>query len=303
MKHTNKISLLIIAVIILSLPATTVTANNALPSYTSTGLPSDVKSILWDYSQFMSTGNTLNDLSYSQSMLNLVTERRNFYIEYYSLGLHSNLETITSQFVIDESSVISEANNELSINITETVTLSGHPINTLPEQDPLIMAARWAINQSDNANVESALERYILTRTNGIEKAVSAGVSDTFIIKHIIGFTVQNGKRVIAQDVFDDKGNDNPYGFDVMTWSNGKQSRIKPDLTQMVGYYIYYQPIETLGQSLLDDYTKAYGDISPNGTGFTYGRTNASNYALQYGKSTTSTCPGNSSIYMNTSNY
>src|SRR5574340_605 len=93
MKYTNMISLLIIEVIILSLPATTVTANNALPSYTSTGLPSDVKSILWDYSQFMSTGNTLNDLSYSQSMLNLVTERRNFYIEYYSLGLRSEEHT------------------------------------------------------------------------------------------------------------------------------------------------------------------------------------------------------------------
>lgn len=303
MKRTSTILFLIISFIVLSLATTSVAANNFLPSSTSISLPSDVKSIILDYSQYLSSGNTLNDSSYNQVMKNLVSERRNFYKEYYSLGLHSTLETINSRFVIDESSANGQTNNDLSVKVNEIVTLNGHPVNTLPDKDPLIIAARWAINQSNNVNVQSALENYIDMRINGIEKSVTNGVSDTFIIKHVLIFTTQNGNRVITQDVFDDKSNDNPFGFDVMTWSYGKQTRIAPDFTQMVGYYIYNQPIETLGQSLLDDYSKAYGSISPDGTGFYYNRAGASNYALQYGINTSSTCPGNSTVKMNTSNY
>ena len=71
----------------------------------------------------------------------------------------------------------------------------------------------------------------------------------------------------------------------------------------MPDYKIYHTPVEILGQQLLDDYTKAYGGVTPNSTGFTYSRSAASNYALTYSSAATSTCPNNTSIFMNTSVY
>jgi hypothetical protein len=104
------------------------------------------------------------------------------------------------------------------------------------------------------------------------------------------------------RDVFTDKEIDNGDGVDNVNWSNGHPSRSKPDLTQMPDYIIYQTPIEVLGQQLLDEYTKAYGGVTPLGTGFTYNRSVASNYAKTYSSNpATASCSGG--IYRDTAYY
>jgi hypothetical protein len=141
--------------------------------------------------------------------------------------------------------------------------------------------------------------------TDDIKESLSRGVTIVFRINHNISIEDRNGKLQIVKDEFTDKGIDIGEGFDNVNWTNGHPIRRKPDLTLMPDYEIYNTPIESLGKLLLDDYTRAYGDIPTveATTSFTYNRTAAKNYARTYVVNTIKKCPYNTSIYMDTKYY
>jgi len=279
-------------------PLATAQAEQAIAS------TSDVKLLLDDYSQYMATGNTSQKTFYSDQIAALIAERQDYYSEFFTVGLHSQLISIESNFLVDDAG-ISTTGATTSVTILEVVTLYGQYDLESVNDYPLLLAAEWAISKSDNESVQQALRHYIATMTDDIKESLSHGVTIVFRVNHNISIEDRNGKLQIVKDEFTDKGIDIGEGFDNVNWTNGHPTRTKPDLTLMPDYEIYNTPIESLGKLLLDDYTRAYGDISTVEaiTSFTYNRTAAKNYARTYVVNTIKKCPYNTSIYMDTKYY
>ena len=70
-------------------PLATAQAEQAIAS------TSDVKLLLDDYSQYMATGNTSQKTFYSDQIAALIAERQDYYSEFFTVGLHSQLISIT----------------------------------------------------------------------------------------------------------------------------------------------------------------------------------------------------------------
>ena len=269
-------------------------------------MPDNIKALLTDYSQHLNSGRTPHLSFYSGPMEKLVNERRNYYSEFYSVGLQSKLTSIKSEFRMDDANVTSTG-NVYHVDVLEIVTMFGYPNLTNAEDYPMISAAHRAISQTDNDNVKRALEEYIASTTDAVNDSIVNGAETVFRVKHKIDIIeTKKGQMQFVKDIFNEKEIDNGDGFDTINWVNGHFARSKPDLTQMPDYVIYHTSTDILGQQLLDDYTKAYGGVTPDSTGFTYNRSVASNYALTYtsdAESSNSRCPNNTNIFMNTAYY
>jgi hypothetical protein len=203
-----------------------------------------------------------------------------------------------------ETANVTVSTNQFHVELLETVTMFGYPNLSLAEDYPMIPAARWAIANTNNDNVKQALERYIASTTGAVNYSITYGVETVFRVRHSIDISIKGGQLQFIKDEFTDKEVDNGNGFDNVVWANNNPVRAKADLTLMPDYIIYHTPVEVLGQQLLDDYTRAYGEPVPLSvtTTFTYARTSAANYRV-YSSNTTQTCPGNNSIYQNTAYY
>lgn len=307
MKHNPKVSRVAAFVTRLSMMLVLLMITSGFaekPKTLSAGqVPDNIKVLLTDYSQHMYSGNTLRQSFYSKAMEELIKERRNYYNDFYSVGLHTNLTSIKSEFHLEDATV-TKTGNVYHVEILETVTMFGYPNLSSAEDYPMILAARWAISQIDNENLKKALEEYIANTTDAVNDSILNGAETVFRVKHKIDILeTKNGQKQFIKDIFNEKEVDNGEGLDTINWVNGHFARSAPDLTQMPDYVIYHTPTDVLGKQLLEDYTKAYGGVTPDGTGFTYNRSSAKNYALTYSSAATSTCPNNSAIYMNTAIY
>jgi hypothetical protein len=266
-------------------------------------VPDNIKSMMADYSQYLKSGNTLRQSFYSNTMKTLIQNRRDYYNELYDTGLHTDLKSIQSEFRLETANV-TVSTNQFHVELLETVTMFGYPNLSLAEDYPMIPAARWAIANTNNDNVKQALERYIASTTGAVNYSITNGVETVFRVRHSIDISIKGGQLQFIKDEFTDKEVDNGNGFDNVVWANNNPVRAKVDLTLMPDYIIYHTPVEVLGQQLLDDYTRAYGETSftPNTiTSFTYNRTVAKNYALTYTSNTPYTTCTN--IYQQTSYY
>jgi hypothetical protein len=266
----------------------------------------DIESLLDDYSRYLSTDTTAYKTAYSSGMADLVQERRDFYAEYYKTGLHLKLDTLESSFFMDDGTNLQAMDNVTRITAIELVTLYGHPIITKAEDYPLIMAAQWAIAHTENKAVQVALQEYVRLTTVGANESISQGVNITFRVQHEIDILSRNNTLQIIRDEFTDKEIDNGEGADNVTWVENHPVRQRPDFTAMLEYRIYHTPIEVLGQQLLDDYTRGYGQDDPNiviSATFNYNRTAAVDYARSYTSNTYATCPYGSGVFADISSY
>jgi hypothetical protein len=183
----------------------------------------------------------------------LIIERQNYYKEFFEKGLHSNLVSINSQFNTSEGVTFSKTGDSNKVNVIEKVTMVGNPIVTSPDDYPLIQAAKWAIKQTNNADVKNHLYQYLKSMTRGVQKSADEGVTIVFLINHDIAIGVEKGQAKIIGDTFSDKSTDNGEGFDNVSWTDNKYTRITPEWEKMLDYQIYNVPIETLGEYLLKD--------------------------------------------------
>jgi hypothetical protein len=266
-------------------------------------VPDNIKVLLADYSQHINSGKTSYPSFYTNSLKVLIKDRRDYYNELYKTGLHTNLTSIQSGFHFETASV-SLSMNQLHIELLETVTMFGYPILDQAENYPMISAARWAITNTNNDNVKQALEKYVASTADAVNYSIFNGAETVFRVQHSIDISIKGGQLQFVKDEFTDKEIDNGDGFDNVAWVNNVPIRSKPDLTSMPDYIIYNTPVEVLGQQLLDDYTRAYGESVPLAitASFTYARTSAANYRV-YSSNTTKKCPGNSSIFQDTAYY
>jgi hypothetical protein len=246
-------------------------------------VPDNIKPLLADYSQNLNTGQTSNAAFTSGPMKTLINDRKNYYNEYFDIGLHTKLISIKSEFQL-ENSIITKTSKALHIELLETLTMLGYPNLGTAEDYPMIPAAHWAISNTENSNVKQALTRYLQSTSDEINKSISNGNVMYFRVYHKMDIDLGGTQPQIIKDEFTNKEVDNGDGDDNVSWNNGVAIRTKPDLSKMLGYTMYHTPVEILGQSLLNDYTKAYGNrstFSP-ASGFTYNRSVASNYAYTY---------------------
>ncbi|HQF19589.1 MAG TPA: hypothetical protein PLR53_09435, partial [Bacteroidales bacterium] len=182
-------------------PLATAQAEQAIAS------TSDVKLLLDDYSQYMATGNTSQKTFYSDQIAALIAERQDYYSEFFTVGLHSQLISIESNFLVDDAG-ISTTGATTSVTILEVVTLYGQYDLESVNDYPLLLAAEWAISKSDNESVQQALRHYIATMTDDIKESLSHGVTIVFRVNHNISIEDRNGKLQIVKDEFTDKGID-----------------------------------------------------------------------------------------------
>ncbi|HVP20551.1 MAG TPA: amidase domain-containing protein [Anaerolineaceae bacterium] len=261
----------------------------------------NITNILFDYSQLLSSGKTIYSSFYSPQIIALANERRGYYGEFFEKGLHANLLTVNSKFITNTNVEVNLIGSEYKLNLDEVVILSGKPIITQPEKFPLIIAAKWALANTNNDIVKNELFDYISSMTDGVNMSVQEGVTTSLTIHHEL-FLLMGGLQIV-QDTFNDKNSDNPNGFDNVSWNNGVAIRQKPDLTKMPDYIINNTAVETLGQSLLLDFTNSISEVLPNTTGFTYSHSAASSYAQQYSSEATTACTGTTDIWKNTAYY
>lgn len=263
----------------------------------------DFITMLMDYSQYLSSGHTQHSEYYSSQMATLVKERQAYYQEFFDKGLHAKLASLEASFNF-ENLQITQVGDEYNVQVSELVKIQGKPLTTQPENYPLIQAANWALLKSDRESVKNALHEYIDLMIAGVQRSVTEGTNVDFTPIHAIALTMNHGHWQIIRDMFTDKAIDRKEGVDNVNWVNGNPVRQKIDMTQMPDYYLYHTSIEVLGQHLLEDYTKAYGDasITPNSTSsFTYNRPSAGTYIRSYTSNTSLTACGG--IKMNTTMY
>lgn len=237
----------------------------------------------------------------------LAQERREFYQEFFTKGLHVNLVKIDSSFETDKEFVTAQKGTSYTLQLNEVITFQGEPFTKSPEEYPLIQAAQWAIENATSTEIQDALKAYIESTSEGVLESAQNGVEITFVLRHTIEIDASSGKTRIVRDSFTDKGIDNPDGFDVVEWSTDTFIRREPKWEQMPDYVIYNASIEDLGKILLDDYSAAYvGSVAPTGTGFYYNRSAAKNYINTYTSNTSKLCSGSNpadQVFQDTSKY
>lgn len=248
-----------VSVLFLTIFSRLITLNT--PSYivsSSEVIPKEFLDLLDDYSLYLAFGNSNHPTYYSSIMETLVSERRNYYRDFFEKGLHSNLIKLNSEFKI-ESVVISQSENIYKVNIIEEVKMIGKPIVTSPADYPLIQAANWAISETSNEKVDSYLQQYIASMTKGIEESVLEDLEIIFLVNHEIEVVEENELTKITKDTFSDQSTDNYEGFDSVTWTENGFIRLNLAWQKMPDYEMYNLPVETIGHRLIEDFEAVVG--------------------------------------------
>ncbi|MDY7041809.1 MAG: hypothetical protein SVX38_13210 [Chloroflexota bacterium] len=253
--------LLVVTLLLVSLLSlgTTQSSAGAIPT------EEDIRAILLDYSTCLSTGQVTKDSYYSPMMRDLLQDRRGFYKEFFDVGLHSDLLSIESDFTIESIVQDDEQGNLYNVKATEMVILHGKYRCSSPEEYPLVKSGRWALSRTDDPAVKKAIEGYIESMVDGVNESIKEGGFDiVFVVRHELVMSNEKSLRIV-QDSFTDAANDNPEGTDNISWINGRFVRRKPDLTKMPDYVMYNTPIEQLGESLLDTYSRIFRESMVEG--------------------------------------
>jgi len=239
-------------------------------------------------------------------MKDLIKDRRDYYSEYFDIGLHSKLLSIDSKFLFDDPSVsITQSDSQYQVAINETVDFLGRYHAPSIGDFPLIKASKWALKEATSDDERDEIK----SRIKLIEKDVAHssgpdGFTTTFLIHHEF-LIADNGTTLqILQDDFTDKAQDIGEGVDNVRWENGKFVRSKPDHTKSPNFIIWNKKsVEELGQEYLEtvrktidtrkNYYKAHNRVAPTTLSSNYIRS----YAQWWGDNRTSDAGGGNCTY------
>ena len=216
-----------------------------------------ISAVLASYSQDLATGIAPHDALYSPLMTALLPERRLFYTEYFSAGLHSDLVLISSTYTLREIAEIPGQKDLYEVKAAESLHFRARYRYSAEQGYPPIDAARWAIAHTDNSAVQKRLEQRIDLLTTGLVQNVEGYDVDYLHVEHDLIVARHPDGFEILQDAYTDANpQDNPLGTDVIERQPGGFTRHKPDFTQWEMYAAYHTSIEELGRTLLSDYEK-----------------------------------------------
>jgi hypothetical protein len=233
---------------------------------TSQPIPTEeqIGALLADYGRCLSTGLILKDATHSPEMKELLQERRDYYEEFFRVGLHSELLGINSSFdTIRSITRDPQRERAFRVKAVELLTFRARSLAS-PDDHPLVQAAEWALSQMDDPAVEAHLLDYIDSMKAGIaESAGEAGYEIASILEHDLWIVADEQGLQIIQDAYTDTNpQDNPEGTDTVEWTDGQFARKRPDFSSMPEYAIWHTPIEVLGKRMLDDFGGGGGEQS-----------------------------------------
>lgn len=224
---------------------------------TSLGLSTNVQSqniwnfdltlkILQQYADALSGKIPVQDGPWSETISSLLLERRDFYSEYFNLGLHSTLTNLDVEF--DRATITKLGKHR--IQVIESVTLTGVPLLQVAEDYPIYQATLLASTKMEDAGKAKYLASNAWEILRAVEESILQGEYKFIIINtHTFEFDLRN-ERIISEEfssrAIDDKGTD------TVVWEEGRNVRIPPDYTNMPDYLMYRSSIEELSRQILD---------------------------------------------------
>ncbi len=261
----KRTALHVITIIALSILILMTGCSSPLPGLTPSPGPTSVPTVttaesistlLAAYSQDLA-GDFLADGSiYSAVMKELLQERKLFYNEFFYNALHSNLVSISSTYDVRSIDMDAQNENTFTVKAAELIYFTAR-YRLEADGHPLTLAANWAIAHTDDPKVKQRLAQYISMNETSTYRNSTQGYDTNFVVEHTFIIRQETNKFLILQDAYTDANpQDNPTGTDVIEWQNGNYIRRKPDYSGYPDYKIYHTPIEELGQTLLDDYSK-----------------------------------------------
>lgn len=199
------------------------------------------------YSVAMSTDTHQKIVYLSNQMQELVLERKAFYERFLEEGAHSNLVSISAEFV---SSQIEQLSAD-TYSVVEMVTITGRPILQVAKDYPPYKAYVLAARMTK----EPILSNYLLIQAEAVlasvQESIDAGTFEFVeVLTHTLTFDPKTGR--ITADTFSSESNDDS-GRDKVVWVDGKPQRVEPDLTQMPDYVMYQKSIEEQALEILED--------------------------------------------------
>ena len=199
------------------------------------------------YSVAMSTDTHQKNVYLSNQIQELVLERKAFYERFLEEGAHSNLVSISAEFV---SSQIEQLSAD-TYSVVEMVTITGRPILQVAKDYPPYKAYVLAARMTK----EPILSNYLLTQAEAVlasvQESIDAGTFEFVeVLTHTLTFDPKTGR--ITADTFSSESNDDS-GRDKVVWVDGKPQRVEPDLTQMPDYVMYQKSIEEQALEILED--------------------------------------------------
>lgn len=127
--------------------------------------------ILDKYSDSLSGDITVQSEYWSRLISLEITERRQFYSDYFNLGLHSDLTNIKAEF---DHAAITKAGENV-INVVESVTLSGVPILKNAEDYPIYQATLLAEKQVEDIRKSLYLESNARDILRAVKESIFQG--------------------------------------------------------------------------------------------------------------------------------
>ena len=166
--------------------------------------------ILDKYSDSLSGDITVQSEYWSRLISLEITERRQFYSDYFNLGLHSDLTNIKAEF---DHAAITKAGENV-INVVESVTLSGVPILKNAEDYPIYQATLLAEKQVEDIRKSLYLESNARDILRAVKESIFQGeFKFTIINLHTIEFDPNSNN--IIKDEFTSRAKDDP-GIDTV---------------------------------------------------------------------------------------
>ncbi len=258
----------------------------------SRSLLQEIDVLLTDYSHALTTGEIMEVSYYSPEMQRLIKNRRWFYAEYVNVSAMSELQNLTAEFfyqprkdysvpalvtvLLDSNSfgprwdalrgrsvavpvdaqlrVLSD--DRFSLRVTEMVTVYAK-YSVPPEEYPVVLGARWALERTTDPLVKEELQKYITSSMNEVRPSFEEGYEfATIIYHHMIVQRTSTGLQII-EDTFTDRDTIFP-GADNVTWVDGSFVRDTSSFTRTAEYLLYQQSVEEIGKSLLKRYTEGW---------------------------------------------
>ncbi len=252
--------------------------------------------ILDKYSDSLSGDITVQSEYWSRLISLEITERRQFYSDYFNLGLHSDLTNIKAEF---DHAAITKAGENV-INVVESVTLSGVPILKNAEDYPIYQATLLAEKQVEDIRKSLYLESNARDILRAVKESIFQGeFKFTIINLHTIEFDPNSNN--INKDEFTSRAKDDP-GIDTVIWDKEKPVRIHPNYAVMQDNLIYTLGIEELAKIILDDVNRIPESSSAIGprNQIQYSDSNAAAYMRTYVRVNRIDCDG---VYQDRSAY
>lgn len=215
-----------------------------------------INALLKDYSEVLINENSKYENKFSAPIMTLVYDRKKFYNEFLETGLQIAFNGIESSYDPISETSIEERGVLYHVDAIEKVTLHGKSVITSPEDYPLVQAAQWAIEHSDDEVVTQRLEEYLENMTASVNDSLNEDIKIVLILKHRMMIEDKNGVLSLLEDEYDDKSVENTIGTDLVIWKEDMPTRTKPDFTQFPDYRTFHTPIEELGRKLLSDYSQ-----------------------------------------------